>query len=116
MDANELTARVRGDRVTTDKMAADFRVLAADMEQLLKATASHTGDNVAQVRAKAEGSLRELTARIAEMQGEALARTRAAGRATDAYVHDNPWPVMAACGVAGLVVGAMLARSSRADA
>lgn len=50
-------------------------------------------------------------ARIAALQADAMARTRAAGKATDDYVHANPWRVMALCGVGGLVLGSLLARS-----
>ena len=104
-----------GDRVTTDKVMADFRVLAADLEQLLKATASQTGQHVAQVRAKAEESLKAARARVAALQDVALAKTRAAGRVADDYVRANPWQVMAICAVAGLVLGLLLARDRDSD-
>jgi ElaB/YqjD/DUF883 family membrane-anchored ribosome-binding protein len=84
-----------GDRVTGDKVMADLRVLAADMEELLKATAGQTGHQVAQVRARAEESLAAVKARVAVLQQSALAHTRVVGRATDEYVHANPgksWP------------------------
>ena len=106
---------VEGDRVTADKLKADLGALAADMEQLLKATASQTGRHVAQVRAKAEESLKAVKARVAVLQDVALARTRAAGRATDDYVHANPWQAMAIGAVAGFVLGLLLARGGDSD-
>jgi ElaB/YqjD/DUF883 family membrane-anchored ribosome-binding protein len=99
-----------GHRVTIDKLMADLRVLATDTEQLLKATASQTGQQVEQVRAKAEESLKAAHARVAELQDMGLAKTRAAGRATDEYVRANPWQVMAICAIAGFVIGSSLAR------
>jgi len=106
-----------GDRITTDKLMADLRLLATDTEQLLKATAGQTGQQVAQIRARAEESLQAAKARVGELQDLAVARTRAAGRAADGYVHANPWQVMAACAVAGLVLGFLLApgRDSGSD-
>jgi len=112
MNARNSVTGAEGDRVTTDKLMADLRVLAADMEQLLKATATQTGEHVAQVRAKAEESLRAARSRVADLQDVALAKTRAAGRATDDYVRANPWQVMVICAIAGLVLGALLARGS----
>ena len=94
----------------TDKLMADLKVLATDLEHLLKVTASQTGQQVAQVRAKAEESLLAVRARAADLQDVALAKSRAAGRATDDYVRANPWQVAAICGAAGLVVGLLLAR------
>jgi ElaB/YqjD/DUF883 family membrane-anchored ribosome-binding protein len=57
----------QGDRITSDKLKADLRVLAADMEQLLRATAGQTGQHVAQVRARAEESLHAARARVARL-------------------------------------------------
>ena len=110
MNAREWVTGAARDRVTSDRVMADLRVLAADMEQLLKATAGQTGQQVAQVRAKAEESLATVKARVADLQHVALAKTRVAGRATDDYVHANPWQVMAIGAVAGLVLGFALTR------
>jgi ElaB/YqjD/DUF883 family membrane-anchored ribosome-binding protein len=110
MNSREELMDTEGARITADKLMADLRVLAADMEQLLKATANQTGQQVAQVRSKAEESLRAAKARIADLQGVALAKSRALGRATDGYVHANPWQVIAVCAAAGLVLGFLLGR------
>jgi ElaB/YqjD/DUF883 family membrane-anchored ribosome-binding protein len=115
MNANEMATGLQTDPVTTDKLLADIRMLAADLEQLLKATASQTGERVAQVRAKAEESLHAARIRVAELQQVAMAKTRVAGRATDAYVHANPWQALAIGAFAGLVLGLMLGRSSDAE-
>lgn len=109
MNARELPREGRGDRVTTDTLMADLRVLAADTEQLLRATADQTGHQAAQVRARVEESLRTARSRITDLQDMTLARTRAAGRATDTYVRANAWPAMAICAVAGLALGFVLA-------
>jgi ElaB/YqjD/DUF883 family membrane-anchored ribosome-binding protein len=110
MNAREWVTGAAGDRVTGDKVMADLRVLAADMEELLKATAGQTGHQVAQVRARAEESLAAVKARVAGLQQSALAQTRVVGRATDEYVHANPWQVIAVGALTGLVLGFMLTR------
>jgi ElaB/YqjD/DUF883 family membrane-anchored ribosome-binding protein len=110
MNARDWMTHARGDRITTDKVMTDLRVLAADMEQLLRATAGETGVQIASARARAEESLRAAQARVAGLQDEALAAGRAAGRATDAYVHANPWQVMSVCALAGLALGFVLTR------
>ena len=115
MNAREMATNEEGGRVSTDKLMADFRVLAADMEQLLSDSASQSGQHVARARGRAEQSLHAARARLVELQDAALAKTRAAGRATDAYVHANPWQIIAACAVAGVVIGALLTRGTTAD-
>jgi len=115
MNEQESLMEAEGDPVTIEKLKADLRVLAADMEQLLKATASQTGQHVAQVRAKAEESLKAARARAAEFQDAALAKTREVGRATDDYVRANPWQVLAIGAFVGLVLGVMLSRGRDTD-
>jgi len=112
MNANESVTSAAGASVTADKLIADLRILVIDVEQLLKLTASQTGERVAQVRAKAEESLQVAKVRIAELQAEAVAKARAAGQATDAYVRANPWEAVAMGAFAGLVLGLLLSRGS----
>ncbi len=115
MIENESVTSAAGAPVTTDKLIADLRILVIDVEQLLKLTASQTGERVALVRAKAEESLKVAKVRIAELQAETLRRARAAGQATDAYVHANPWQAVAFGALAGLVLGLMLNRGASGD-
>ena len=103
------------DRITSEKLMADLRVVAFDVEQLLKATAGQTGQHLVQARASAAESLKACKARISELQSVTLAKTRAAGRATDVYVRRNPWWSVAICAIAGFAVGALLARSGASD-
>lgn len=102
-------------RVATDKVVADVGLLAADLEQMLKATAGQTGQDLAQVRAKAEESLQAAKARMTELHDAALAKSSAAGRATDEYVRANPWQFIAIGAVAGLVLGMVAARGGRTN-
>src|SRR4051812_47923096 len=104
-----------GDQFSVSKLRDDMRLLASDMEQLLKATANQTGKQVAQVRARAEESLKAAKERIADAQDSALARTRAATKAADEYVRDNPWQVLAFASAAAIVIGFLLARSPLGD-
>jgi len=110
MKTNERAAGVDGDRVTAGKLVVDMKVLAADTEQLLKATGGQTGQLIAQARANAQESLDAARARVADLSNVVLAKTRSAGRAADDYVRDNPWQVMLAGAVAGLVLGVLLGR------
>jgi len=105
-----------GEDVTVDKLRDDLRLLATDMEQLLKATASNTGRQMTAVRARAQESLNAAKARVTDAQETAYAKACAAGKVTGEYVRDNPWQVLAVVAAAGLVLGFFLARPSEADA
>ena len=105
MKTTELT-----DDVSKEQLIADFKVVVADAEALLKATANQGGEKLAEVRAKAEESLRVVKDRMAEAQAALLARTKEAAKATDAYVHENPWKAVGVAAGVGLVIGLLIGR------
>jgi ElaB/YqjD/DUF883 family membrane-anchored ribosome-binding protein len=98
------------DDVTSEKLIADVKVLAADAEVLLKATANQGGEKLAEVRAKVEESLRAAKVRIADARAALIVRTEATAKATDVYVHENPWRAVGVAAGAGLVIGLLLGR------
>ena len=100
----------RADNVTRDQLIADFKVVVADAEALLKATANQGGEKLAEVRARAEESLKRVKAGMAEAQAALIANSRAAAKATDVYVHVNPWQAVGAAAGIGLVIGWLTGR------
>ena len=98
------------DEVTKEQLIADFKTVVADAEALLRATANQGGEELAAVRARAEESLRVVKARITEEQVALLVKTREAARATDAYVHDNPWKAVGVAAGFGLLIGLLSGR------
>lgn len=96
--------------VTKEQLIDDFKVVVADAEALLKATANQGGEKMAEVRAKAEESLRVVKHRMEEAQAALLVKTKAAAKATDVYVHENPWRAIGAAAGVGLVIGLLIGR------
>ena len=93
------------DEASKEQLIADFKVVVADAEALLKATANHGGEELAQVRARAEESVRAVKTRLEGAQAQLLGRTREAAMAADTYVHDYPWNAIGMAAGAGLVIG-----------
>jgi ElaB/YqjD/DUF883 family membrane-anchored ribosome-binding protein len=98
------------EEVSKEQLMADFKEVVADAEALLQATANQGGEKVAQVRAKAEESLKVVKARIEDAQAVLVARTKEAAKATDVYVHENPWKAIGIAAGVGLVVGLLIGR------
>jgi ElaB/YqjD/DUF883 family membrane-anchored ribosome-binding protein len=96
--------------VTKEQLIADFNVVVADAEALLKATANQGGEKLAEVRARAEESLKVAKARLLEAQDALIAKTREAARATDEYVHEKPWNAVGVAAGIGLLIGFLLGR------
>ena len=96
--------------VSKDKLVADMKVVIADAEELLKATASAAGDRVTAARTRMEDSLRTARIKLAEAQEVVVDKAKAAARATDDYVHANPWRSVGIAAGAGLVIGMLISR------
>lgn len=92
------------------QLVEDFSKIATDSEALLRAMASMPGEKVSSLRASVESTLANARQQLRDLQGAAYERTAAAARATDEYVHENPWPLIGAAAVLGFAIG-LLVRS-----
>lgn len=106
--ANTVEAAVEGTRATS-KLVTDLREVASDAEELLNLTASQAGERIADVRARLGERLTDLKAQLMDLEADMVERGKLVARATDDYVHDNPWKsIGVSAGVAfllGLLVG-----------
>ena len=98
--------------VAKEKLIKDFKNVVTDTEELLKATASQTGEKVAAARAKVEESLATTKKRLAELQAGVIERTKAAARATDELVHEHPWQAVGIAAAVGFLLGMLTTRRS----
>lgn len=94
----------------TDKLMTDLRVVIADAEALLKMTADHVGEGATEVRGRVQQRLQQAKADLVHLEQVAVAKARAAGQATDQFVHENPWKSMGIAAGLGLVIGLLVGR------
>ncbi len=94
----------------TDKLMADLRLVVSDAEELLRSTAGQAGEGAAELRDRVQASLARARAGLADAQDAAITRAKAAGRAADDYVHDNPWRSIGVAAGFGLLVGLLIGR------
>lgn len=93
-----------------DKLIDDVRVVISDAEELLRITASQAGEGAAALRSRIEFGLKKARVDLAQLQDAAVVKAKAAGRATDDFVHDNPWKAVGVASGIGLVVGLLIGR------
>ncbi len=96
--------------VTKDKLVQDFKIVAADFEELLKATASQAGEKIAAVRERAQDSLHQAKVKLAEAEDAIIYRAKQTAYATDEYVHENPWRAVSIAAAVGLLIGVVIGR------
>lgn len=96
--------------ISGDQLIADFKVVVADAEALIKATANQGDEMLVEIRTRAEESLKVAKARMVDMQKTAAFKTQEAAKAADVYVHANPWQAIGIAAGIGLVAGFLSCR------
>jgi ElaB/YqjD/DUF883 family membrane-anchored ribosome-binding protein len=82
----------------------------ADIEDLIRATTSLTGDELEKAKAKLNERVSAAKAMVEKMGCAVADRARNTARVTDDYVHGHPWQAIGASAVVGLLLGALLGR------
>lgn len=93
-----------------EKLVADMKVVIADAEEILKSTADVAGEKMASVRARIETRLKDAKVRLEDAEAALLDKTKACARATDDFVHDQPWKAVGVAALVGLALGVLIGR------
>lgn len=93
-----------------DKLMADLRVVISDAEELLQMTANEAGESAAGLRQRVQQRMNQAKAELVHLQAAAVAKARAAGHATDEFVHQNPWKAVGLGAGFGFLIGMLISR------
>lgn len=103
-DANEMS------NSSKEKLVSDMKVVVADAEEILRATAGVAGEKMGDLRERIGERLRDAKLRIADAEAALVDKTKAAARATDDYVNENPWRAVGIAAGIGLLLGVIIGR------
>ena len=93
-----------------DKLVADLKIVVADAEELLRATASQAGEKAVAARERIQTSLAAAKIKVVEAERAALEKAKLAAKEADEYVHEHPWKAVGIAAAAGLVLGLLIGR------
>lgn len=96
--------------VQKDKLMSDLRLVIADAEELLRMTADQAGEGAADLRSRVQARMNQAKADLMHLQEAAVAKAKAAGHATDEFVHENPWKSIGIAAGVGLLMGLLMSR------
>ena len=94
----------------TEQLVNDLRILAADAEELVKATAAQTGDRITEARGKIQQSVANLKPRFVQAQAVLTENAQAAANSANAVVRDKPWTAIGVAAGIGLLLGLLIGR------
>ena len=93
-----------------ERLVDDVAAVLAEAEEMLKRASLETGDKARDLRSQVETQLLRAKLKLQEIEGQAIDQAKAAARATDDYVHDNPWQAIGIAAALGLAVGLLMNR------
>ena len=93
-----------------EKLVADLKIVVADAEDILRSTANLAGEKVGELRERIQDRLRDAKLRLADAEAILVDKTKAAARATDDFVHENPWKAVGIAAGIGLLLGVIIGR------
>lgn len=93
-----------------EKLVSDMKVVIADAEEILRATANQAGEKVGELRERISERLRDAKIRLADAEAAIVDKTKAAARATDDFVHEHPWQAVGVAAAVGLALGVLIGR------
>jgi len=96
--------------VSKQKLVADLKVVVADAEELLRATASQAGEKVSAARERIQASLATAKVKLTDAERVLVDKTKETAKAADEYVRENPWQAVGIAAAAGLVLGVLISR------
>lgn len=97
-------------QASKEKLVADMKVVIADAEEILKSTADVAGEKMASIRSKIEARLKDAKIRLEDAEAALVDKTRACARATDDFVHEQPWKAVGVAAIVGLALGVLIGR------
>ncbi len=93
-----------------DQLMSDLKSVIHDAEIWLRNGNMLTGEDLLAAKAKFERTLLSAKDTLVGLEETVVERTKEAAKATDEYVHDNPWTSIGIGAAAGLVLGLLIAR------
>ena len=97
-------------KTSTQKLVSDLKGFMDDAEGLVTATATQTGDRVAEWRDRVGRAAAEIKPRLSSAEAFLESKAKETASRADTYVRANPWAVIGLAAGIALVVGVLAAR------
>lgn len=96
---------------TRDQLMSDLKTVITDAESWLRNSNLLTGEDLVAAKAKFERTLINAKDTLVGLEESVVQRTKVAAKATDEYVHENPWKSIGLGVASGVIVGMLIARN-----
>jgi ElaB/YqjD/DUF883 family membrane-anchored ribosome-binding protein len=94
-----------------ENLIRELNHVLKDAEELIKHSEQQAGEGFHSAKEKLESSLKNAKQEIGRIEEVVVNKTKEAARATDAYVHENPWKTAGIAAGVGLLIGLLIAKN-----
>jgi ElaB/YqjD/DUF883 family membrane-anchored ribosome-binding protein len=94
----------------TAALSREFHNFVADIESLLRETATLTGDELALARGRLQERVSEAKDSVTSLSHDLEGRARKTASKANREVHDEPWKAIGGAATAGLILGMLFSR------
>jgi ElaB/YqjD/DUF883 family membrane-anchored ribosome-binding protein len=92
------------------QLLSDLKTVISDAEQWLRNGSNLTGEDLAAAKAKFERTISSAKSEVIRLEQAVVERTKEAAKATDEFVHENPWKAVTISAAVGLALGVIISR------
>lgn len=110
LDSKSITAAKQQAENMAAGVSREFSNFIVDIEDLLKETATLTGDDLSRAKAAISARVSAAKESIEGLGGSVSDRVRKSSAMTNEYVHEQPWKAIGAVAAVAFVLGLVLTR------
>lgn len=103
-------ASIDFENLNKEHLHKELRDFIAEAEELMRAVGRHGGEQLDDAKARFAEKLKLAKLEMEKTEVALMGRAREAARATDRYVHENPWKTAGVAAAIGLLAGMLLGR------
>jgi ElaB/YqjD/DUF883 family membrane-anchored ribosome-binding protein len=96
--------------VEKEKLLNDVRSVLNSTEEMLASASDEGGASAIELKRKVAANLKLAKERLTEAQEAVVVKAKAAAKATDEYVHENPWKSIGIAAGVSFLLGLLVSR------
>jgi ElaB/YqjD/DUF883 family membrane-anchored ribosome-binding protein len=94
-----------------ENLLRELNQVLKDAEDLIKNSEQQAGEGFQSAKDKLEATLKSAKYEMHKIEDKVVKTVKESAKATDAYVHENPWKTAGIAAGVGLLIGLLIARS-----
>lgn len=98
-------------QLNPERLRHNLNTVVNDVEQILHSMSDTTGEQVGELKYRAESQLHDARVRLAEVERHTAAQLRRAGRQAQGYAKEHPWQLLG--GLAAIAIAAAMLSKTR---